>query len=349
MGHRNGALDILRSLAIILVVTCHVSNAFEPGGPVARIFGTGGRGVDLFFILSGWLLGRQLLEERERTGTIQVRRFWLRRAFRIFPAYFAVLGLTFLQALVQRGWGALEPAYLIFIQNYFHKLPYFAVSWSLCVEEHFYLVIGPILLLMRRFRGVGGLVVLALLIPTVCRLMGWYYHEAMFETHVRYDQCAIGVGLAWIQIMRPALWSRLTRFAPLFSLMGLGLFLHLVFVGGIPVPPAYYPTVDITAWTLLFAAWVLQANASPWWAQALQFRLTRYLADRAFSIYLLHVEAISAVRYLGDWPLPVRMALAWGITLIAAEVLYRVVERPGMRLRDLFAITRSEKAQSPRG
>src|SRR5579885_3600939 len=118
MGHRNGSLDVLRALAIVMVVGCHVYTHFEPGGPAARVAGYGGRGVDLFFVLSGFLLGQQLFAERERTGTVNVPRFWLRRAMRTLPAYYAVLALTLAQAVWSHGWGAIDPRYFIFLQNY---------------------------------------------------------------------------------------------------------------------------------------------------------------------------------------------------------------------------------------
>jgi peptidoglycan/LPS O-acetylase OafA/YrhL len=170
--------------------------------------------------------------------------------------------------------------------------------------------------------------------------MGWYASPAMFETHVRYDQCAAGVALAWVCVERPGWWRALTRAAPWLAAGGLGLVAYLVGVGGLPVPLPLYPTVDITAWTLVFTSWLLLAVTSAWWA-GLRLPGAEYLANRAFALYLLHVEAIAAVRRLGELPLAVQFVLVWGIALAGAEVLYRVVERPGMRVREWFALTRS--------
>src|SRR5579883_1610736 len=137
MSHRNGSLDVLRALAIVMVVGCHLATGFAPGSPVAVALGNGGRGVDLFFVLSGWLLGRQLFAEAAATGTVDVRRFWLRRWLRTLPAYYAVLAAQ-IAVLAVRGKGSLiDWRYLIFLQNYIPDPPYFAVSWSLCVEEYF--------------------------------------------------------------------------------------------------------------------------------------------------------------------------------------------------------------------
>src|SRR6516165_1345813 len=79
-GRRNPALDVLRSLAIIMVVNCHVAGTFAPAPDqsYSKVLQLGGIGVELFFVLSGWLLGRQLCLELADTGTIDVWRFWLR-------------------------------------------------------------------------------------------------------------------------------------------------------------------------------------------------------------------------------------------------------------------------------
>src|SRR5262249_29913722 len=141
---RKKSLDVLRALAIILVVNCHTVSAY--GLPNALGFlSVGGVGVDLFFCLSGWLLGKQLCLELKERATIDVRRFWLRRWLRPLPAYYAVLGLSLSQAALKGQVPSNWPAYLVFMQNYTH-VSIFGISWSLCVEEHFYLCVAPLLL-----------------------------------------------------------------------------------------------------------------------------------------------------------------------------------------------------------
>ena len=159
MKHRNGSMDILRSLAIITVVNCHAGTAFATD-PIRSIFGLGGRGVDLFFVLSGWLLGHQLLTELREKGTIEIKRFWLRRWVRTLPAYYAVLLPTYLQQMYKYHELSFNPSFLVFGQTYWSTMPYFGISWSLCVEEHFYLLIAPLLMLLRRGWGAIALLVL---------------------------------------------------------------------------------------------------------------------------------------------------------------------------------------------
>lgn len=347
METRNGALDVLRAAAIFGVVNCHIYRSFAPEGEYVRVAGLGGRGVDLFYLLSGWLLGYILLAERARTGTVNVPRFWLRRALRTLPAYYAVLAFTVAQQVVGgRPLGLIDAGYWVFAQNYYHPgPPYFGVSWSLCVEEHFYLFVGPALLLLGRSRAVGWVVCGLLLMPTICRLAGWYRTEGLFETHVRYDQCATGVALAWVCIERPREWKRLTAAAPVLVVLGLGFAAGTVFVGNIPWPVAY-DACDLMMWTMIFATWVLGANSDQRLARTLDRGPTRFLANRAYALYLLHIDAIAIVRTLGELPLGLRFVLAWAVALVAAELLYRFVERPGMRAREWFRVTRS-KAHVP--
>ncbi|OWK38525.1 acyltransferase family protein [Fimbriiglobus ruber] len=357
MDRRNNGLDVLRTLAIVAVVNCHVYNTFAPGGANVTRFGFGGRGVDLFFVLSGWLLGHQLLTERAKTGTIDVRRFWLRRAFRIFPAYFFVLFLTMGQQVWKHGLGAIDPIYFVFGQNYYNKTPYFGISWSLCVEEHFYLLIGPVLLLAARSTAAAWLVAGLLAVPTVCRACGWYWTDGLFDTHVRYDQCAAGVVLAWVCVSRPRLWQWLAGAAPWLALAGAAGVGALVANKWVP-EELQNPTLEAGFWTSVFAAWVLFAATSTVRLPGLLTRVTRFVAERAFALYLVHVDAIRvAVRVVdyarenrefatdhGDLLLVVTFVLVWALALGVAEVLYRLIERPFMGLRDRFAATRSRRA-----
>ena len=218
MSRRNGTLDTLRSLAIVMVVTCHAVSAY--GSPESlHVLQMGGKGVDLFFVLSGWLLGHQLLMELKSTGSIDVPRFWLRRWLRTLPAYYAVLGLTFAWQAIGRGNQGLDWSYVFFGQTYLSDMPYFGVSWSLCVEEQFYLAVAPLLLLFFRHRRALPLLPLLLLVPPVCRAMGWY--GSLSQTHVRWDQCAVGVVLACVAVFRPGWWQQLCRLAPVVALGGL--------------------------------------------------------------------------------------------------------------------------------
>jgi peptidoglycan/LPS O-acetylase OafA/YrhL len=336
MSKRNATLDILRSAAIILVINCHVVSHLHVGSAL-QLLQIGGKGVDLFFVLSGWLLGHQLLKELRDTGTIEVKRFWHRRWLRTLPAYYAVLVLTLAWQVLLRGNTQPQLGYFFFTQNYHATLPYFGVSWSLCVEEHFYLLVAPALLFFFRVRWSRILILPLLLLPIVCRQMGWY--TAPHETHVRYDQCAVGVLLAWVEVFGPRLWQRLCQLAPYLAVLALAaltypLLSRLAVCG---LSGGY----DNLIYALLFVVLVLLANSGPFFRDRLRSGFFRYLADRAYALYLLHPEALAVLKRLSPLPTVVSFALTWALSLAFAELLYRLIERPFMRLRERVPAMRS--------
>lgn len=342
MNNRNGALDVLRALAIIMVVNCHAVSTLITDGTLS-VLQLGGKGVDLFFVLSGWLLGSQLCIELKQTGKIEVVRFWTRRWLRTLPAYFAVLALTLLQQLLLKPQPIFDWRYFFFLQNYPPTMPYFGVSWSLCVEEHFYLLVAPCMLLGYYNRPSRWILLILLLVPTVCRFMGWY--TELIETHVRYDQCAAGVMLAVVSVFAPSLWARVARLAwPIagfgLALAGINILRRMQVLDG--------ADFDSLVWTFIFGSMVLLAVTSlkdTIWSQA---RWIRYLANRAYSVYLLHIEGLAIVKKLPELPFPVALALTWIISLALSELLYRFLERPIMNAREWFSWSRSLRQLEPK-
>lgn len=337
------SLDLLRSYAVFSVVTAHTVLAFG-APPLLAPLQLGGTGVDLFFVLSGWLLGRQLLLELRDTGTLSLPRFWSRRWLRTLPAYYAVLLATFLQDRLfsethEVGWG-----YLVFLQNYDPGLQAFFVSWSLCVEEHFYLAVGPALMLLWRAGRWRVPIVLGLLAaPLAFRLAGWY--GSSHETHVRFDECAVGVVLAAVAVFRPVVWSRLCRMAPWIG--GAGLLLYGLSFWFRWNPELGIGDYDQGMYAWIFGTWVLLAVSSPWWRIHLYVPGARFLAKRAYAVYLLHPESLALVDRLDISSFPLFAVLTWIVTLAAAEVLYRAIERPFMDMRERFAVSRKPLPAGP--
>ncbi len=336
---RVASLDSVRSMAILLVLLAHTVLAY--GAPRHLAFlQLGGTGVDLFFVLSGWLLGAHLLKELKASGSIDVKRFWCRRWLRTLPAYFAVLSLTLLQFALSRPDARLPLQYLYFRQNY-TEMPVFHVSWSLCVEEHFYLLVAPAILLVARFRRLLiPVLALATVLPFTCRQLGWY--ASMEETHVRFDACAAGVLLAAIQAYLPNLWQRLTRFGTLIGATALTAYVTLFasyHVNGEQL------VSDPGVFTLISVAFVLFAVSSENIKQRLTFRGSWYIASRSYAIYLLHPEVLALMQRFGSGlPFPVYLLATFCGSCAVAEVLYRCVERPVMNAREYLSVTKTQPA-----
>src|SRR5215467_11136874 len=247
---RQPGLDLLRALAIIVVVIYH---AGIMGFPLpGRVHRWGWIGVDLFFVLSGYLIGGQLLAELGRNKRLNLGRFYARRALRIMPAYFVILSIYFLLPSWREYPGMAQPLwkFLLSVQNVaLHGGTAFSHAWSLAVEDQFYLALPFILLLLFLFQRpraaifipclivVGGITLRAFLAAQNPSLDGdgvsfrgfqaWIY----YPTWTRLDPLVFGVVLAAIERFRPTWWKRITNFAPWLLLPALALIAYALYLG----------------------------------------------------------------------------------------------------------------------
>jgi peptidoglycan/LPS O-acetylase OafA/YrhL len=343
MTQRNINLDVLRMSAIVLVFLAHSFLAFEQTS-AWHFIGFGGVGVDLFFILSGWLIGSQIFKEIHTYGNLQLRRFWSRRWMRTMPAYFAVLFATYLQFyLFNKDIGSVA-AYLTFTQNYFTDLPYFYVSWSLAVEEQFYVFIGALLFISTGIsKHLKTMMLLGLLLlPSLFRALGWY--DSMTESHVRWDCCIAGVLLAQLQSEQTQWWSRYKSYALKLAPIALGVFL-LFFAFRVWPPAQGYQDPSKFVLALLFSFFIVYAYekhiAFP---QTLQ-RIILYISTRSYAIYLLHPEILALSRKVNiEVHFVFYTMICFALTLLVSEVLYRIIELPLMQLREKFSFSCSRKS-----
>lgn len=179
-------LDFLRGVAILLVLMYHGgallpidrSGAARPVAEFIERFGW--TGVDLFFVLSGYLIGGLLFKELKRTGTLDVRRFIVRRGLKIWPSYYLLLGWLIFQEY--RSQHALKATLVSLVPNLLHIQNYASIpselifTWSLAVEEHFYLALPLLLLFLssRPKRHVHLFPWIAGILAVVCPLLRWH-------------------------------------------------------------------------------------------------------------------------------------------------------------------------------
>ena len=355
-------LDTLRALAILIVMIFHLQ-PFLPDAlsPVADI---GWMGVDLFFVLSGFLIGSQLLKPFTQGQPLKLIDFYIRRAYRILPAYFAVLILYFAVPAWREHAAIAAPwKFLTFTANLVMNYPAelaFSHAWSLCVEEHFYLVLPCLVIWQMRRPSVWKTVTLLLSVVLVGVLLrGWllfhvvrapgladdevwalFMKRVYYPTYCRLDGLVSGVALACVQTFRPTWWARLSHRGGALLIAGLLLSAAaiLTFDGG-------YPSADHAAGVLFgfpilslgFGLLVAAATSS---TGPLRLRVpgAKALATLAFSLYLIHKEIAHLDQTIFPW---LQQYSGWSATalyavtcLASAGLLYVCVERPFLLLRN---------------
>lgn len=206
LGHRRG-LDQLRGLAVLIVLIGH-------GAAETVLDKAGAVGVIVFFVLSGFLITRLLIEERVRTGRIDLRRFYIRRARRLLPALPLALTLCAMANLVMGGHPILRPAIATstYTVNFAGEVGAFSHLWSLAVEEHFYLV-WPLVMLVLPLRAVPWVASAGVVSSVVARMtIPDTVIEAYRWTPYRVDAILLGALLAFA-VARTATPRRSTMWA----------------------------------------------------------------------------------------------------------------------------------------
>lgn len=339
-GGRLYTLDIVRGIAILLVLLFHFQPA--PGSPLldtlARPFSHAGwAGVDLFFVLSGFLVGRMILRDAASPAGFGYARFLRRRAWRLWPALFAYLALFWIAGGAD-AWQAIWPV-LLHVQNYHDTAP--SHLWSLAVEEHFYLGAALLLpLLLRRgprhlLAGLLAIAALSLMLRLVALAMGAPLLWLQWQTQFRLEGLAIGVAIAACTLHRPHWIAAAGRCRAALLAFALASFCALA----IGDPGAFRHGIGFTLAALGSGALVLAMLDArvPRWAAA-PARALAALGTIAYSLYIWHAslglvaEALAPSLGLGHPAAILAFQLATAIGLSAA--LYALIERPALRLRD---------------
>ena len=359
---RQPGLDLLRALAIIVVVIYHAALfGFKLPGRVDRF---GWIGVDLFFVLSGYLIGGQLLAPFARDQRINLGRFFARRALRIMPAYFAVLAIYFLLPSWREYPEMSQPLwkFLLSIQNVaLHGGTAFSHAWSLAVEDQFYLCLPFILLFVNRWPRS------AIIIPCVIvfggillrTFLAWQNPAADFgvsfrgfqawiyyPTWTRLDPLVFGVALAAIEKFRLQWWKGLMNCARWLWLPGVALIAFGLYLG-----EGDYLSVAACIWQFPLIALGMAALLICALSPRLPFRRVAipgaaFIASIAYSAYLIQKLVMHVV---GQFCFEHSIALTSVSALVlveicvyaAAFILFLLIERPFLQLRHRLAPRRA--------
>ena len=345
------SLNGFRAVAILLVILCHLS--LKPGSLFAVLPLAGDIGVQLFFVISGFLITLLLERERRRTGTVSLKRFYIRRCLRILPAYvFFLLAMALLQQL---GAVHVPPGAWVNAATYTTSLVSLddggdlGHTWSLSVEEHFYLLWPFLFLILGRRRGFFACAAYVALTPLL--RVAYYTYVARhggvsvsFFTFCQMDCIAVGCCLALLATSATArryLWPSAGCLAVLLlgaaALLLLSKALTTAFAQDRAV--ALYQTfLSPTANALLLAVIVwcgINASGS-WLSGLLNSRPLVLVGVLSYSIYLWQQPLTDWTRDGGVLSFPFNVCLV----ALAACFSYVVIESPFLRLKERLGAPR---------
>ncbi len=369
-GSRIPELDGVRGIAILSVLYWHyfASQRHEGTAPVVRALERAGMlswaGVDLFFVLSGFLIGGILLEHRDSPRLL--RAFYARRMLRIVPIYYAwILAYLAVRALaadrLHSPWLLSFPlpiaSYLSFTQNFWIALDrawgphWLSPTWSLSVEEQFYVVLPWVVVLLRPSR----LLALSVALVVTAPLVRYYFLArgndlaALVLLPARWDALFLGVIGAHLYRSHPQLCSHPSGVRILHACL-LGLFAATAaWIAWPPEPHGWLPALQATLLSALSLLFIAFALYSPWRG----FLANRWLAGLgviSYGVYMIH-EGIYGLLYAlthegtlrtgepatSSWLDLDVMLLSLAVSLSIAAVSYRYFEGPLLRLGRRFA------------
>ncbi|MGA8523941.1 MAG: acyltransferase [Candidatus Dormiibacterota bacterium] len=336
------ALDGLRALAVCAVILTHTWVSQFPGGWI---------GVDVFFVLSGFLITGVLLREHGETGTISLLGFYRRRVVRLLPALLVMLLIVVIAAYVFRpGLAAATLRTAIFTVVYsanwlaasHQPLGLLSHMWSLSVEEQFYLVWPVLLVVMLRWRGAR----IALIVTILCvvavvihrtllaQLVDLHDPQLFWRTDTRVDSILVGCALCLASSLGWKGSERLWRIAAIVGAAYMGALLPTAYNTG-----GWNYTIGYTLLALAAAGVVGAAAVRPWQplVRVLSWSPLVRLGKISYAVYLWHLP-IAILLPMGQGP--VLALVTFVLSVLIAGVSWHVVERPAQRWRSASKVIR---------
>jgi peptidoglycan/LPS O-acetylase OafA/YrhL len=340
------ALDGLRAIAVLMVLLTHFW-PYSPGTPyLNRVAAFGWAGVDLFFVLSGFLISRILWVTAEQRG--YYRSFYMRRTLRIFPLYYAVLTLVLIglplvttlpEPLMRDRW-----MYFAYLSNIAlaaggWQLFLVDITWSLAIEEQFYLLWPTVVRFLKGPRLIRLCIALIVVVP-ILRLwawdpLGWRWIH-MF-TAFRLDAFAMGAVVGLVPITK--------RVGLSVFWLGFAALAWLVLTASFGRETWQVASFGYSLTALTAAAAVRLAPETAW----LSWRPLRHIGVISYGMYLLHPLCAAVTSGLGERlsapPVITRLILPTLATIGVAQLSYWLWERPFLRMKDRWEIGRAAVAR----
>jgi peptidoglycan/LPS O-acetylase OafA/YrhL len=333
------SLDGLRAVSIMLVLIGHSAVCSNAPAFLTHFDHAGNFGVRCFFIISGFLITTLLLKERETTGRISMKGFYIRRALRIFPPSLAYIGI--IATCSALGWLTLKPGDLIhaltYTMNYhLHRAWWLDHLWSLSVEEQFYLLWPGLLYWVGNRRGMKTAWGVVFVVPVIRAVMWFLFHanDSAMTKHFEANADALATGcllsMNFNQLGMIRFYQRFQS-SSFYWICALGLVLggHGLFA----INPVSFYIIGQTIANLGIALcidWSIR-NPGKGVGLFLNWGPVVYIGVLSYSLYLWQNVFLNAD--WDAWParLPINILLAFGMALAS----YYLVERPFLRLKTL--------------
>lgn len=339
---------MVRGVAILLAMGWHINHIGTGNRYLDILLYPGSQfgwvGVDLFFVLSGFLIGGMILREVGKTGSFDYGAFLIRRIFRLWPTlYFFLFSMLLLGGFSWRDWFWQIALHL---QNYVHTKSATHL-WSLAVEEHFYIVLGMIFPICLKYSKVEKwLPHLLILILLICPLLRFIAFKSgvssiniQTETHFRLDALASAVLIAFIAWKSPCLFKRFLNKRLIWAAVTLLSVCFFIFVQkGTPIGQTLGFTISwfggVSFLLLIYRSGIERVSKKFCYALAL-------LGQISYPLYLWHVpvtkitESAALKLTISDYPY-IAIFIAYAGSIIVALMCSKFIEYPFMRFRDIL-------------
>ncbi|HBG46582.1 MAG TPA: hypothetical protein DDW94_06270 [Deltaproteobacteria bacterium] len=355
------ALDLLRAISIVMVLLFHFSGSFSlpRESYIARFFFWGKHGVDLFFVLSGFLIGGQIAESTLR-GAFSFKVFYFKRFWRIFPAYYfsilvyALLVYYFSGGNLFNNSGVIKDIliHIFYTQNYFNPSMYGGIYWTLAVEEQFYIVIPVLLyLLIKRSPGSTVPAFLLILLSSIAvtyflydQSDWWYY---FMDHNIRgFSALLSGVATAFLWIRYRDRLRNIPSILPAAILAASCAILFVSYIKDSTLGMSWHESLwQFIPTSIGFSGLILYLSIKPF-SFPLKW-LIKTVARLSYTIYLYHVLVAVLLRYviksqgivfntasLSSFAAVFSVYLI--LVIVLCQIAYYLIERPTMRFRENF-------------
>lgn len=356
-------LDLMRVMAILLVLAAHTLWIYYDYSNLLTkaINFSGFIGVELFFVLSGFLIGKSLfrLFQNPDYDFKRASIFLRRRSFRIMPNYLFVLILN-IALFTYLGYKIIDPwEYFVFLQNFYHPmLPFFPESWSMSIKEIPYFILPFVFLLLAKIKNGNRnrLFLLTILVWIALSLIAKIIYHLDTGNHTlaawnvslrsvalyRMDAVMIGILASWIQYNYVSHWAKSIKWTLLLSQLILATL--AILVGFVKWTIEDHPIF----WNILFLPLISIASAlmlpffSEWKSGPDRLREPiQFLGAISYSVYLLHYSFVLYLMkyfidttYMDLWQLHTFTALYLSLTFVLSWSLYEFYEKPLMKIRE---------------